>query len=230
MLRNDVHAPRNLVLNRELHAYLMAQNGSAPDALLTELVEHTRLAFPELAHMVVAPEQGVFLTFLVRLLGARRILEVGTFTGYSAICLARGLPVGGSLTTCDISAESTNLARRFWHRAGVGDRVDLRLGPALDTLRGLPTHRHLDLAFIDADKPGYIDYWQQIVPRMRPNGLIVVDNTLFNGEVVDASPGVKAAAVCAFNAMALADARVERVLLPVADGLTLARVLPEVAA
>ncbi|MEU3398707.1 O-methyltransferase [Streptomyces filamentosus] len=221
MLRND--SLRNIALTPELHDYLLAQGRMAPDPLLAELEERTRQGIPDQAHMVVAPEEAALLTFLVRLLRPRRIVEVGTFTGSSALCLARGLPPGGSLLTCDVSAEWTGLAQEFWKRGGVDDRIELRLGPAAETLRALPAEPHVDLAFIDADKPGYIDYWEELVPRMVPGGLILVDNTLFSGQVVDPFPGEKAAAVHAFNEHARQDERVELVMLPVADGLTLAR-------
>ncbi|QKW24074.1 class I SAM-dependent methyltransferase [Kitasatospora sp. NA04385] len=194
-----------------------------PDPLLAELIERTHSAIPDQAHMSVAPEEGALLTFLVRLLGARRIVEVGTFTGYSSLCLARGLPDDGSLITFDVSAEWTGLAREFWTRAGVADRIELRLGDALETLRALPAEPHLDLAFIDADKPGYIGYWEELVPRLRPGGLLLVDNTLFSGQVIDPDPAPKPAAVRAFNEHARRDERVELVMLPLADGLTAAR-------
>ncbi|MER7267249.1 O-methyltransferase [Micromonospora carbonacea] len=217
---------RNLPLTSELYDYLLTQGRMVPDALLAELVERTREAAPGQAHMSVAPEEGALLTFLVRLLGATRVVEVGTFTGFSSLCLARGLPPGGSLVTCDVSDEWTRLAREFWSRGGVADRIELRLGPALDTLRALPTEPHLDLAFIDADKPGYVGYWEELVPRLRPGALLMVDNTLFSGEVIDDYPGEKAAAIRVFNEHARRDPRVELVILPIADGLTLARRLP----
>ncbi|RXS69939.1 O-methyltransferase [Streptomyces sp. TM32] len=226
MLRNDTLTPRNLTLTPELHGYLLDQGRMTPDPLLAEVIERTSAAIPDQAHMVVAPEEGALLTFLVRLLGARRIVEVGTFTGYSSLCLARGLPADGSLITCDVSAEWTALAQDFWARDGVGDRIELRLGPALDTLRALPAEPHLDLAFIDADKPGYLGYWEELVPRLRPGALLLVDNTLFSGEVIAEQPGEKAAAIREFNAHARRDPRVELVMLPIADGLTLARRLP----
>ncbi|MEU1887096.1 O-methyltransferase [Micromonospora rifamycinica] len=217
---------RNLPLTSGLYDYLLTQGRMAPDALLTELVKRTHEAAPDQAHMSVAPEEGALLTFLVRLLGATRVVEVGTFTGFSSLCLARGLPVGGSLITCDVSDEWSRLAREFWHRGGVADRIELRLGPALDTLRALPVEPHLDLAFIDADKPGYVGYWEELVPRLRPGALLMVDNTLFSGEVIDEYPGEKAAAIRVFNEHARHDPRVELVMLPIADGLTLARRLP----
>ncbi|KUN05460.1 SAM-dependent methyltransferase [Streptomyces yokosukanensis] len=221
MLRNDTL--RNIALTPELHDYLLTQGRMIPDPLLAELAERTQALIPDQAHMVVAPEQAALLTFLVRLLGARNIVEVGTFTGSSSLCLARGMAPGGSLITCDVSAEWAVLAHEFWSRAGVTDRIELRLGPAVNTLRALPTVPHLDLAFIDADKPGYIDYWDELVPRMRPGALILVDNTLFSGQVLDDFPGEKAAAVQAFNEHARKDERVELIMLAVADGLTMAR-------
>ncbi|WP_203840255.1 O-methyltransferase [Winogradskya humida] len=217
---------RNLPLTTGLYDYLLHQGRMVPDPLLAELLDRTREAIPDQAHMSVAPEEGALLTFLVRLLGAKRIVEVGTFTGFSSLCLARGLSPGGALITCDVSPEWTTLAREFWTRGGVADRIELRLGPALDTLRALPAEPHLDLAFIDADKPGYVGYWEELVPRMLPGALLMVDNTLFSGEVIDEQPGEKAAAVRRFNEHARQDDRVELVMLPIADGLTLARRLP----
>jgi caffeoyl-CoA O-methyltransferase len=221
VLRNETL--RNIALTPELHDYLLIAGRMTPDPLLVEMEERTRAAIPDQAHMVVAPEEGALLTFLVRLLGARRIIEVGTFTGSSSLCLARGLPSDGSLITCDVSAEWTALAHDFWARGGVDDRIELRLGPAAETLHALPAEPHLDLAFIDADKPGYIDYWEELVPRMKPGALLLVDNTLFSGEVIDEFPGEKAAAIRKFNEHARQDERVQLVLLPVADGLTMAR-------
>ncbi|WP_261568431.1 O-methyltransferase [Frankia gtarii] len=226
MLRNDTLTHRTLPVTSELYGYLLAQGRMTSDPLLAELIERTQQVVPEQAHMSVAPEEGALLTFLVRLLGAVQLVEIGTFTGYSSLCLARGLPPGGSLITCDVSADWTELAREFWIRDGVADRIELRLGPALDTLRALPAEPHLDLAFIDANKPGYIGYWEELVPRMRPGALLLVDNTLFNGEVIDEHPGEKAAAIRAFNEHARQDDRVDLVMLPVADGLTMARCRP----
>jgi len=218
-------APKSVVLTPELRAYLLAQ-GMGPDDVLDDLARLTRERFPEQAHMQVVPEQGSVLTFLARLVGARNVVEVGTFTGYSTLCLARGLTHGGRVITCDVSPEWTALARPSWSRAGVSHLIDLRLAPALETLRALPSREHVDLAFIDADKPGYIGYWEELIPRMVPGGLIIVDNVLFSGEVVDQYPAEKPAAVRAFNAHAAVDPRVELVIVPFADGLTLARKLP----
>lgn len=168
---------KSLPLTPELHAYVVA-HGSAPDEVMGDLVEETLAALPAQAGMRVAPEQAAFLTFLTRLLGARRAVEVGTFTGLSSLAIARGLPEDGRLTCFDISEEYTGIARRYWARAGVADRIELRIGPAGETLRELPNDRHLDFAFIDADKTGYPVYWAELVPRMRPGGIVAVDNTL----------------------------------------------------
>lgn len=211
-----------LPLTPELHAYLVA-HGSAPDEIVRELTEETRAVLPDQASMQVAPEQAAFLTFLTRLLGARQAVEVGTFTGLSSLAIARGMADGGRLTCFDISEEYTSIARRYWTRAGVEDRIELRLGPAGETLRELPRERYLDFAFIDADKVGYPVYWDELVPRMRPGGVIAVDNTLRGGRVL-APQNADDRAIAAFNDEILADVRVDLVMLPVADGLTLARV------
>ncbi|MEH1097592.1 O-methyltransferase [Micromonospora sp. CPCC 205561] len=213
---------KSIPLTAELHAYLVA-HGSPPDEIMRDLAEETRAALPDDAKMQVAPEQAAFLTFLTRLLGVRQAVEVGTFTGLSSLAIARGLPEGGRLTCFDISEEFTGIARRYWARAGVDDRIELRIGPAGDTLRELPHERHLDFAFIDADKIGYPIYWAELVPRMRPGGVIAVDNVLRDGRVI-APQNAEDRAVAAFNDEVLADVRVDAVMLPVADGLTLARV------
>ena len=158
------------------------------------------------------------MTMLAGLMGARQVIEVGTFTGYSSICLARGMAPDGKLICCDVNQEWTSLARVYWQKAGLADRIELRLGPALDTLRALPAQASFDLAFIDADKTGYFSYWEQIVPR-----LIVVDNPLLHGRIFHAAPEPNALAIREFNERVLADDRVVLAMLPVGDGLTLAR-------
>jgi caffeoyl-CoA O-methyltransferase len=174
--------------------------------------------------MQIGPEQGTFMTLLTRIGGARRGIEVGTFTGYSSICIARGLAGGGRLTCCDVSEEWTSLARAYWDKAGLADRIELRLGAALGTLRALPAEAAFDIAFIDADKGGYAGYWDEIVPRMKPGGVVLVDNTFAGGRVTDpASDSPTAQAIRRFNDHAAADDRVDLVMLPVGDGLTLAR-------
>jgi caffeoyl-CoA O-methyltransferase len=163
------------------------------------------------------------MTLVSRLIAPRRVIEVGTFTGYSAICLARGLAPGGSLLCCDVNADWTALAREYWQKAGLDARIQLRLGPAAGTLRSLPAEASVDLAFIDADKTGNAGYWDEIVPRVRSGGLILVDNTLMHGRIFASDPDPDARAVRDFNEYALADDRVELALLSVGDGLIFAR-------
>ncbi|MFI1967980.1 SAM-dependent methyltransferase [Streptomyces cinnamoneus] len=210
-------------LTPELYAYVLAHNPPL-DPVQRALVASTRELFPDHAIKQVAQEQAPLLAFLVRLTGARHVVEVGTFTGLSALAMAQALPAGGRLIALDISEEWTAHAREAWARAGVADRIDLRIAPALDSLRALPAEPHVDLAFLDANKDGYVDYWEELVPRLRPGGLIVADNVLFMGQAADPSvtsgPG---AHVRVFNEHVAADKRMESVMLTVADGLTLAR-------
>ena len=213
-----------LPLTPELHAYLL-DHSTPPDDVTADLIAETRAALPGNATMQVGPEQAAFLRLLTSVAGVRRAVEVGTFTGLSALSIARGLADGGHLTCFDISEEFTDVARRYWKRAGVDDRIELRIGPAAERLRELPTEPHLDLVFIDADKAGYPTYWNELVPRVRPGGLILVDNTLWSGRVVDPRSDSDRVIVD-FNAMAVADPRVELVILPISDGLTMARRLP----
>jgi caffeoyl-CoA O-methyltransferase len=216
-------ARRSEQLSPELHAYLIAHS-SPVDEVLASLAEETLRRFPDSAEMQIGPEQGTFMTLLTRLSGASRGIEVGTFTGYSSICLARGLAEGGRLICCDVSEEWTSVARAYWDKAGVAGRIELRLGPALGTLRALPAAAEFDIAFIDADKGGYAGYWDEIVPRMKPGGVVLVDNTFAGGRVTDpASDSPTAQAIRRFNDHAAADDRVDLVMLPVGDGLTLAR-------
>jgi caffeoyl-CoA O-methyltransferase len=174
--------------------------------------------------MQITHDEGAFLTMLVRLIGARTAVEVGVFTGYSSICIARGLPADGTLLACDVSEDWTAIARRYWKRAGVSDRIDLRLAPAEQTLRALPADLLIDFAFVDADKTGYPVYYEELVTRLRPGGLIVLDNVLRSGRVVDpAANDPSDRAVRAVNDTIAADDRVDAVMLPVRDGITLAR-------
>jgi predicted O-methyltransferase YrrM len=209
-------------LRPPLYEYLLAHS-TPPDALLASLITETAERFPDDVTFQIGPEQGTFMTMLASLMGARDAVEVGTFTGYSSICLARGLAPGGKLLCCDVSAEWTSLARGYWDKAGLADRIELRLGPAIDTLRALPEGPSLDLAFIDADKPGYTGYWDELVPRIRPGGVLLVDNTFLHGRIFAEQPDPAAQAIRDFNEHALADSRIELVMLSIGDGLTMAR-------
>jgi caffeoyl-CoA O-methyltransferase len=206
----------------ELYDYLVAHR-SERDAIQDALIAETaRLGGVSI--MQIAPEQGAFMTMLARVIGARRIVEVGTFTGYSALCLARGLPADGRLLCCDLNDEWTSIGRRHWQAAGVADRIELRLGPALETLRGLPRDPVVDLSFIDADKESYRPYYEELLPRTRPNGLILFDNVIWFGHVLDTDTTDKdVRAIQELNAFLADDPRVESVMLPIADGLTLCR-------
>jgi caffeoyl-CoA O-methyltransferase len=213
--------PRSFLLDDALAAYLVA-HCDGPDSVASRLIDETQ-AMGEVGGLQIAPEEGALLTLLTRLVKAERALELGTFTGYSALCIARGLPAGGKLVCCDVSEEWTAVARRYWVDAGVADRVDLRIGKAVETLRAMAEEPQFDLAFIDADKVSYPDYWELIVPRTRRGGIILADNTLRRGLVAD--PSYEDEAVVAtrrFNDTVAADRRVESVILSVADGLTLA--------
>lgn len=215
-------APKSFHLSPEIHAYLV-RHGTPPDAVQQGLIDETR-KLGGISIMQIAPEQGAFMTLLARLLGARRAIEVGTFTGYSALCLARGLADDGHLLCCDVSEAWTRVGRPYWEKAGVAGKIELRIAPAAETLRGLPLDPVVDLAFIDADKGGYPVYYEEILKRLRPGGLILVDNVLFMGTVVDASvQNENVVAIRAFNEKVASDERVDRVMLPVGDGLTLLR-------
>jgi len=211
---------KSIPLTAELHDYVVA-HGTPPDPVLRDLLAETA-ALGGAAEMQVPPEEGALLTLLARLVGARDAVEVGTFTGYSSVCIARGLSPDGRLVCCDVSAEWTAVARRAWARAGLADRVELRLGPALDTLRAMPPEPLFDLAFLDADKQGYPAYWAELVPRVRSGGVLVVDNVLRDGRVLHPT-AEDDVAVARFNDEVCADSRVDAVLLPLADGITIAR-------
>jgi caffeoyl-CoA O-methyltransferase len=215
-------APKSFFLAPEIHRYLV-EHGTPPDPVLEELTRETA-KLGGIALMQVAPEQGAFMTLLARAIGARRAIEIGTFTGSSALALARGLPEDGLLVCCDTNQEWTAIGRRHWEKAGVAHKIDLRLAPALETLRALPSSPPFDLAFIDADKTNYERYYEELLRLLRPGGLILVDNVLWMGAVVDpAATDPNTEAIRAFNDRVARDPRVDCVMLPISDGLTLLR-------
>src|SRR5215470_12187821 len=209
-------------LSPELYEYLV-QHGHNADPVLAELAEETAKLGP-ISMMQIAPEQGTLLRTLVRITNTRSAIEIGTFTGYSAISIARGLPADGRLLCCDINEEWTGIARRYWAKAGVAEKIELRIGPALDTLRALPRDRPLDFAFIDADKTSYQSYYEELLPRLRPNGLILFDNVLWMGQVIDSTNQTDdTKALRALNDFIARDRRVEAVMIAVSDGITIVR-------
>jgi predicted O-methyltransferase YrrM len=212
-------------LDEALNAY-MVEAGVREHPVLSDL--RRRTAEMPNASMQIAPEEGAFLAMLVRLLPARRILEVGTFTGYSSTAMALAQPPDGQIVCCDVSAEWTDVARRAWADAGVADRITLHLAPAVETLDRLLAageEGSFDLAFIDADKPNYDNYYERAVSLVRAGGLIAIDNVLWSGRVADPSQGDESTeAIRALNARVAADERVDVVMLPIADGVTLARI------
>jgi caffeoyl-CoA O-methyltransferase len=194
------------------------------DGILGELVAATREATGTAAGMQVSADEGAFLTMLTRMAGARYAVEVGVFTGYSSICIARGLAAGGYLLACDTSEEWTSVARQYWERAGVADRIDLRIGPAVETLRALPAGQRIDIAFIDADKSSYPAYYEEIVSRLRRGGLVVLDNVFLGGRVLDlAYQEEHHQVIRRLNDLITADERMDSVMLPLRDGITIAR-------
>jgi caffeoyl-CoA O-methyltransferase len=206
-----------------INDYLLSHSSPADD-VLRDLAAETLKVLPEQAGMQISHDEGELLTMLVRLIGARYAVEVGVFTGYSSICIARGLPEDGRLLACDVSEEFTEIARRYWERAGVTHKVELRIGAAVETLRALPLEETVDFAFIDADKTGYPAYYEELVQRLRPGGLIALDNVLRGGRVLNpANNDPNDLAIMGLNDLIVADARVDCVMLPVRDGVTLVR-------
>ena len=215
---------RSIGLDEALYQYLLAHSLNE-HPLLAELRAET--AEMSEANMQIAPEQGQFMAMLARMLGARRYLEVGTFTGYSALAVTMAMPDQSQTVCLDVSREWTEIAQRYWIRAGLADRIDLHLRPAAETLRQLIDDGwfgDFDLAFIDADKSGYIEYYEHCLQLVRPGGLILIDNTLWDGEVADpANQHPETQAIRAFNRHAHQDERVDLSLIPLGDGLTMAR-------
>ncbi|HMK12442.1 MAG TPA: class I SAM-dependent methyltransferase, partial [Acidimicrobiales bacterium] len=218
----DTSARPTLGVSPTLRSYVLDHAPKA-DPVEQALIDETA-AMGLVSRLQIARDQGDLMRIITKLIGARSAIEVGTFTGYSALCVARGLPDDGSLICCDVSDEWTSIGRKYWEQAGVASKIDLRIGPAIDTLRDLPAGEQFDLAFIDADKPSYGAYFDEIVPRLRPNGLLLVDNVLWGGSVVDPhASDENSTAIRAFNDKVAADPRVESVILPISDGITVAR-------
>jgi len=219
-------ASSTLFLNDQTYDYLRSVSLREPEMMAALRAE---TAEQELAVMQITPEQGQFMAMLVRLIHATRILEIGTFTGYSALAMAQAMPRGGRLVACDISEEWTSIAQRYWDEAGVADRIELRLAPALETLDRLLAEGQtdgFDLAFIDADKVNYSNYYERCLKLLRPGGLIMVDNVLWGGSVAEESnQEPDTCAIRSFNAAVKADPRVDISMVPIGDGLTLLRKL-----
>jgi predicted O-methyltransferase YrrM len=216
---------RTIELDERTYAYLLAHSLREDPALANlraETASHPKV------NMQIAPDQGQFMQMLVRLTGARRAIEVGVFTGYSSLAVALAMPADGRLLALDVSEEYTAIARRHWQAAGVADRIELVVAPALVTLDAriaAGQASQYDFAFIDADKTGYLAYYERLLKLLRPGGLIVVDNTLWNGEVANpANVDRDTVALRKFNDALHRDPRIELALLPVGDGLTLARI------
>ena len=210
-------------LTNDLCRYML-RNRSPEDEVLAELRRETVAQVPDYAGMMISEEQGILLRILAGATAPKLAVEVGTFTGYSSACIASALPEGGKLLSCDISEEWTAVAKPYWKRCNVVDRIDLRIAPALETLEALPAATVIDFAFLDADKANYVAYYEAIVPKLRTNGLIAVDNVMWHNWAMDAAnQDPETIGIREFNDHVLRDARVESVMLHVGDGLTLVR-------
>ncbi len=214
-------SPRSIGLSEELNDYVVSRTTS-PDPVQQNLIDLTQQMAR--SQMQISPDQGEFFTIVTSLLQPSFVVEVGTFTGYSSLAIAKGLGPDGRILCCDVSAEWTDIARDHWVAAGLDDRIELRIAPAIETLRSLPAGTVIDMAFIDADKGGYHGYYEEILSRLAPNGVIFVDNTLWSGAVVDDNDtSTDTVALRDFNDVVVADDRVRQVLLPIGDGVTMIR-------
>jgi len=215
---------RTIPMTDRLYDYLLKVSLREPPLLAALRAETAKMP---MAMMQISPEQGQFMALLAELIGARKAIEVGTFTGYSALCVAAALPPDGKLIACDISEEFTSVARRYWAKSGIGDRIELRLAPALDTLKSLLADGgagSFDFAFIDADKTQYDAYYEAILKLLRPGGLVTIDNVLWSGAVADGRKrDADTLALRALNEKLKTDKRISLSMLPIGDGLTLAR-------
>lgn len=213
--------PRSALITPAISDYVIAHT-EPPDEVMAALIAETA-SLPEV-NMQIAPDQAALMTLLARSINARAAIEIGTFTGLSALAVARALPEDGSLLCCDVNAEWTAVARRYWERAGVSNRIELRIGPAAQTLEALSEEPTYDFAFVDADKTGYAGYIAALYPRMQTNALVLLDNTLRGGRVLGSrETSADDAAMSALNDQLITDVGWDTVLLPIADGLTLLR-------
>lgn len=212
--------PGSINLSSVLQDYIVAHS-TALDPVQAALVERTEELGPY-SGLRIGAEEAQLLTLLVRLANTKQAVEVGTFTGFSAIAIARGLAPGGKLLCCDVNEEWTSIGREAWKQAGLADRIELRLAPAAETLASLPQEEYIDFAFIDADKPSYWTYYSELLPRLRSGGVIAVDNVLWRGQVAQSDPADENARLLKeFNDKVVRDERVDVVMLPVGDGLSL---------
>ena len=212
-----------VALTDQLYDYIARHRSRVDDPVLRELRAETE-SLGDIVRMLISPEQGDFLTLLTKLLNVQLAIEVGTFTGYSSICLARGLAANGRLFCFDVNAEWTAIAQRYWALEGIADRIELKLGDAKEKLRTWEPPELLDLAFIDADKPGYDTYYELLLPKMKPNGLFIFDNMVWGGRVIERPlTDPDGLAIDRLNEKLATEWRVESVLLPIADGLHFAR-------
>ena len=212
---------RTDIVDTDLATYIAAHS-TQPDEVQSLLMSATAERTGGASRMQIGGDQGTMFEMIVRSIGARSAIEIGTFTGYSALSIARGLGPEGRLICCDVSEEWTAIAREHWVLAGVADRIDLRIAPALETIASLPVSLTFDVAFIDADKSNYANYFEAILPHMSPTGLILVDNTLWSRQVLDPSATERdTIALQAFNAMVVSDPRVRCVIIPIGDGVTM---------
>jgi len=215
-------ANRVMILSEAISGYI--EEMSEPRTEVQEQLVEATAALEGWSMMQIGQDQGAFLAMLVTMTQARTVVEVGTFTGYSALAMAMALPEGGRMLCCDVSEEWTAIAVEHWEAAGVADRIDLRIAPAIETLRALPADAQIDVAFIDADKGGYVDYYEEILTRLSPHGVMAVDNVLWSGQVLDAdTTDDSTIALRAFNDHVAADERSVAVMLPIGDGVTLIR-------
>ncbi len=210
-------------LTQDLCRYML-RNCTPEDSVLADLRRATRERVPDYAGMMVSKEQGAMLRLLVSCLAPTLAIEVGTFTGYSSACIASALPEGSTLLCCDLNEEWTSIGKPFWELCGVADRIDLRIGSALGTLRALPAGTVADFAFVDADKDNYVAYYEELLPRMRRNALLAFDNVLWHNWAMDAAnQDPETVGIREFNDHVLRDERVESVMIHIGDGMTLVR-------